>query len=491
MDFSIKVGAPEKQKSSCIVVGQLEDKKLLPSAISVDRASSGYLSKLMASGDLAGRTGSATMLHHVPGVVADRVLVVGLGKASDLGAKTYRDALSRVVRALGDAAVSHAHLYVTEFPVAGTDEAWRATQAAYMAVDATYRFDQMKSKRADARKLREISLGISARPSAALQRAWERGTGLGEGVSLAKDLGNLPSNVCTPTYLAIQAQQLAKAYKLKVQVLDQKEMARLKMGSFLCVTQGTREPAKFIVLEYHGAKTKPVVLIGKGVTFDTGGISLKPSGEMDEMKYDMSGAGSVLGTLKAVAQMQLPINVVGLIPACENMPGGNAIKPGDVVTSMSGQTIEILNTDAEGRLILCDALTYAERYHPEAVIDIATLTGACVVALGSVATGLYSNDDALAKDLLDAGTHAWDRAWRMPLWDDYHEQIKSPFADVANVGGRPAGSVTAACFLSRFAKKFKWAHLDIAGTAWRSGKDKGSTGRPVPLLTNYLIKKSG
>ncbi len=492
MDFSIKVGAPEKQKSSCIVVGQLEDKKLLPSAVSLDRASNGYLSKLMASGDLSGRAGTATMLHHIPGVTAERVLVVGLGKSGDLGAKAYREAVSRAVRALSDGAVSHAILYVTEFPVTDKDEAWRANQAALMAVEATYRFDQMKSKRADARKLRELSIGLSARAGAALERAWDRGTRLGAGVSLAKDLGNLPSNVCTPAYLADQAQQLAKAYKLKIQVLEEKDMARLKMGSFLSVTQGTREPAKFIVLEYRGAKSssKPVVLIGKGITFDTGGISLKPSGEMDEMKYDMSGAGSVLGTLKAVAEMQLPVNVVGLIPTCENMPGGNAIKPGDVVTSMSGQTIEILNTDAEGRLILCDALTYAERYQPQAVIDIATLTGACVIALGSVATGLYSNDEALAKDLLDAGADVWDRAWHMPLWDDYHEQIKSPFADVANVGGRPAGSVTAACFLSRFAKKFKWAHLDIAGTAWRSGKDKGSTGRPVPMLTNYLIRRS-
>ncbi|MFN0314914.1 MAG: M17 family peptidase N-terminal domain-containing protein, partial [Burkholderiales bacterium] len=329
MDFSIKVGAPEKQKSSCIVVGQLEDKKFLPAAVSVDRASKGYLSKLMASGDLTGRAGSITMLHHVSEVIAERVLVLGLGKSAELGAKAYREAVSRAVRALGDGAITHAHLYVTEFPVSGKDEAWRAAQAAQMVDDATYRFDRMKSKPASARKLREVSLGVSVRASAAITRAWERGTGLGAGVSLAKDLGNLPSNVCTPTYLADQAQQLAKAYKLKVQVLDEKDMARLKMGSFLAVTQGTREPAKFIVLEYNGAKAgvKPVVLIGKGITFDTGGISLKPSGEMDEMKYDMSGAGSVLGTLKAVAHMRLPINVVGLIPTCENMPGGNAIKP--------------------------------------------------------------------------------------------------------------------------------------------------------------------
>ena len=275
-------------------------------------------------------------------------------------------------------------------------------------------------------------------------------------------------------------------------MLDERAMEKLGMGALLAVTKGTREPAKFIVLHYRGAgrKQAPVALVGKGITFDTGGISIKPSAEMDEMKYDMSGAGSVLGTFEAVARMRLPVNVVGIVPTCENMPGGNAIKPGDIVTSMSGQTIEILNTDAEGRLVLCDALTYAERFEPDAVIDIATLTGACVIALGSVATGLYANDDGLAQDLLDAGQRSWDRAWRMPLWDDYHEQIKSPFADIANVGGRPAGSVTAACFLARFAKKFKWAHLDIAGTAWRSGKDKGSTGRPVPMLTEFLVARA-
>jgi leucyl aminopeptidase len=247
------------------------------------------------------------------------------------------------------------------------------------------------------------------------------------------------------------------------------------------------------VIRYNGApKTeRPVVLVGKGVTFDTGGISLKPAGDMDEMKYDMCGAASVLGTLRAVAEMKLALNVVGVIPATENMPGGAATRPGDIVTSMSGRTVEILNTDAEGRLILCDALTYAERYKPQAVIDIATLTGACVIALGNVASGLFSNQDALAGELLEAGTDAWDRAWRMPLWDDYQEQLKSPFADVANIGGRPAGSVTAACFLARFAESYEWAHLDIAGTAWVSGKNKGATGRPVPLLATFLIGRSG
>ena len=311
-------------------------------------------------------------------------------------------------------------------------------------------------------------------------------------MKVAKDLGNLAPNICTPSYLAKRALDMSKLHKLKVSVLGQKEMEKLKMGALLAVAKGSHQPAKLIILEYRGgAKTeKPIVLVGKGITFDTGGISLKPAVEMDEMKYDMCGAASVLGTLTAVAEMALPLNVVGIIPTTENMPGGNATKPGDVVTSMSGQTIEILNTDAEGRLILCDALTYAERYNPEAVIDIATLTGACVIALGHVASGLMSNNDQLADELLQAAELSIDQAWRLPLWDDYQDLLKSNFADMANIGGRSAGTISAACFLARFADKYRWAHLDIAGTAWKSGKEKGSTGRPVPLLTQFLISRA-
>jgi leucyl aminopeptidase len=285
---------------------------------------------------------------------------------------------------------------------------------------------------------------------------------------------------------------MAKLYKLKVSVLEQKDMEKLGMGAFLAVARGSHQPAKLIALEYRGlAKMeKPIVLVGKGVTFDTGGISLKPPAEMDEMKFDMSGAASVFGTLTAAAEMKLPLNIVGIIPATENMPGGNAAKPGDVVTSMSGRTIEILNTDAEGRLILCDALTYAERYKPDVVIDIATLTGACVIALGHMASGLMSNNDQLAEELLQASELSSDRAWRLPMWDDYQELLKSNFADMANIGGRSAGTITAACFLSRFTEKYSWAHLDIAGTAWKNGKEKGSTGRPVPLLTQFLLSRA-
>jgi leucyl aminopeptidase len=351
----------------------------------------------------------------------------------------------------------------------------------------------MKSKRVATRGVRHLTLLVGERNDLAGGEAGlMQGAAIALGMSLAKDLGNLPGNVCTPSYLAQAARDLAKQHKLGVQVLERKDMEKLGMGSLLSVARGSREPPKLIVLKYDGGPrgAKPYALVGKGVTFDTGGISLKPAPEMDEMKFDMCGAASVLGTLRAVAELKLPLNVVGVIPATENMPGGATTKPGDIVTSMSGQTVEILNTDAEGRLILCDALTYTERFEPRAVVDIATLTGACVIALGHVASGLFSNDDALAQDLLAAGQTTRDRAWHLPLWDDYQEQLKSNFADFANIGGRPAGSVTAACFLARFTKKFKWAHLDIAGIAWKSGAAKGATGRPVPLLTQFLIDRA-
>ena len=492
MEFSIKAGSPDKQKAGCVVVGVFEPRRLSDAAKTIDRAAKGHIASILRQGDLDGKLGATLLLHHVPGVAAERVLLVGLGKQGDVGAKQYREACRAAVRALNDSGASDALLYLIDSPVNGKELGWKATHLAVVAGEVAYRFDRLKSKKDNKRRPVKLGLGLTGKPPAAVGRALERGAALAEGMNLAKDLGNLPSNICTPSYLARQAQELAREYKLKCQVLEEKDMEKLGMGALLSVTKATREPAKLIVLQYLGGakKEKPVVLVGKGITFDTGGISIKPAAEMDEMKYDMSGAGSVLGTIKAIAEMKLAINVVGIIPTCENMPGGDATKPGDIVTSMSGQTVEILNTDAEGRLILCDALTYAERFDPAAVIDIATLTGACVIALGHVASGLYANDDSLADELLAAGQDSWDRAWQLPLWDDYQEQIKSPFADMANVGGRPAGSVTAACFLARFARKLKWAHLDVAGTAWRSGKDKGSTARPVPMLTTFLIKRA-
>jgi leucyl aminopeptidase len=364
-----------------------------------------------------------------------------------------------------------------------------------MAVEEVlYRFDQMKSKKDEVRHpLRKLTFAVERRGDLPLaEQALLEGRAIAAGMHTMKNLANLPGNVCTPTYLAEQAQALAGKHGLAVEVLDRDAMEQLGMHTLLSVAKGSHQPPQFVILKYAGGKPgdKPIVLVGKGVTFDSGGISLKPGPEMDEMKYDMSGAASVLAAIQAAAMMKLPLNIVAVVPAVENMPGGGATRPGDIVTSMSGQTVEILNTDAEGRLILCDALTYVERFEPACVVDVATLTGACVIALGHVLSGLLANDDALARELLDAGNASWDRAWQMPLFDDYQEQLQSNFADMGNIGGRAAGTITAACFLSRFAKKYKWAHLDIAGTAWRTGKEKGSTGRPVALLVHFLMARS-
>ncbi len=493
MEFSIKAIAPEKLKCDCVAVAIFAASKLSAAAQALDRASKGRISAILKQGDFSAKPGSSLMLYDLAGVASKRVLLVGFGAQGEVAAKELREGVRGAVRALVDAGIGEAALYVADLAVKNRDEKWVTMQAATACLENTYRFDRLKSEPAAASKTpRHIVFGL-LRESKGAAAALERGIAIGKGVNFARDLGNLPPNICTPAYLAEQARALGKSRKLKVTVLERKDMVKLGMGSLLSVADGSRQPPKLITIEYHGGpkKQKPVVLVGKGVTFDTGGISLKPSAEMDEMKYDMSGAGSVLGTMSAITAMKLPLNVVGVIPATENMPGGNATRPGDIVTSMSGQTIEILNTDAEGRLILCDALTYSERFDPAAVVDIATLTGACVIALGHVASGLFSNDGGLADELVAAGQTSWDRVWPMPVWEDYQEQLKSNFADMANIGGRPGGSITAACFLARFAKTFKWAHLDIAGTAWKSGRDKGSTGRPVPLLTQFLMTRAG
>ena len=493
MEFSIKSGSPEKQRTACVVLGVFEPRKLSAAAEIVDAAAKQYLSDILRRGDMEGKTGSSLLLHEVPGVEADRVLLVGLGKEREFREKEYRAALSTAVRQLNDTGGFDGTIYLTELPLRKRDVAWRVRQAAMIVQDTLYRFDRLKSKKDEVRRpLRKLTFCVSRRSELALaEEALAQGLAIANGVAIAKDLGNLPGNICTPSYLADQARQLAKDHGLGVDVLDRADMEKLGMNTLLSVARGSHEPPKFIVLRHAGGgSAKPIVLIGKGITFDSGGISLKPGPEMDEMKYDMCGAASVLGTLKAAAQMKLPLNVIGVIPSTENMPGGSATKPGDVITSMSGQTVEILNTDAEGRLILCDALTYVERFDPDCVVDIATLTGACVIALGHVTSGLLANNDGIARELLDAGHEAHDRAWQLPLWDDYQEQLKSNFADMANIGGRPAGTITAACFLARFAEKLTWAHLDIAGTAWRSGKEKGATGRPVPLLSHFLIERA-
>jgi leucyl aminopeptidase len=495
VEFNIKSGRPEKQRSACVVVGVFEPRKLSLAAEMIDNASNHHLSDILRRGDMDGKAGSCLLLHNVPGMLADRVLLVGLGKEREFRDKEYRDAIAAAVKTLDQTGAYDGAIFLTELPVRKRDVRWRIRQAAMVAMDALYRFDRLKSKKQDVRRaLRKLTFCVGRRNELApAEETLAQGQAIAEGAALARELGNLPGNICTPSYLAEQARALADDKGLKIEVLERDDMTKLGMGALLSVARGSHEPPKLVVLDYRGAgeNDPPVVLIGKGITFDTGGISLKPGAEMDEMKFDMCGAASVLGAVKACARLKLALNLVAIIPTTENMPGGSASKPGDVVTSMSGQTIEILNTDAEGRLILCDALTYAERFRPACVLDVATLTGACVIALGHVATGLFSNDEALARDLLHCGQEAHDRVWHMPLWDDYQDQLKSNFADMANIGGRPAGSVTAACFLSRYAKRYRWAHLDIAGTAWRSGKEKGATGRPVPLLAHFLLHRAG
>ncbi|NKB35902.1 MAG: leucyl aminopeptidase [Gammaproteobacteria bacterium] len=496
MEFSIKSGSPEKQRTACIIVGIHEPRKLSAAAKSIDAASKKALSNLIRRGDIEGKIGQSLLLHNVPGMLCDRVLLVGCGRERDLDELQYCKIIENSIKALNTTGSSDAVSYLSELNVKGRDHNWKISLGVETINHVLYQFKEFKSKNKRPRKtLKKFILTVpSRRELTSGDQAAKIAVSVSKGVKLSRDLGNRPANICTPTHLATQAQQLAKTYKsLKVKVLEEAAMKKLEMNSLLSVSQGSAEPAKLIVMEHNGGKknAKPIVLVGKGVTFDTGGISIKPSPAMDEMKYDMCGAASVIGTMCAIADMGLALNVVGVVPAVENMPSSTATKPGDIFTTMSGQTIEVLNTDAEGRLILCDALTYSERFNPEAVVDIATLTGACVMALGSHATGLLSNHNPLAKDLLHAGETSCDRAWQLPLWDEYQQQLDSPFADFANIGGREAGTITAACFLSRFAKKFHWAHLDIAGTAWNSGKNKCATGRPVPLLTRFLLDRAG
>ena len=437
-------------------------------------------------GDFPFKAGQTLYAYRVAGVKAPRVVFAHVGDGSN---KPLRKAVAAGLALLKGCGA--ARLAVT---MAGGAE-WTAAQAETLVTavcEATYVYRATKPSAAAPSKLTLASVVCARAEVAAVTAGLKRGEAIAAGTELARECANRPGNVCTPTYLAEQAKLLGKEHGLKVEILERKDCEKLGMGSFLSVAQGSDEPLKFIVARWNGgAKTDaPIVLVGKGITFDTGGISIKPAGEMDEMKFDMGGAASVLGTLKAVALMKAKVNLIGVIPACENMPSGRAVKPGDVVTSMSGQTIEVLNTDAEGRLILCDALTYAERFKPAVTVDIATLTGACVVALGGHRSGLFSPDDALAAELLTAGEQAGDPAWRMPLDEEYDEALKSNFADMGNVGGRAGGAITAAKFLQRYTAKQRWAHLDVAGTAWKSGAAKGATGRPVPLLTHFVLARA-
>ncbi|MCS3508706.1 MULTISPECIES: leucyl aminopeptidase [Achromobacter] len=502
MEFSTQTTASLHQvKTAALAVGVYADGVLSPAADIIDRASNGAVRAVVKT-EFRGRAGSTLTLRTLPGVTAQRVVLVGLGKQEEYSARVHASAEQAFASVCVAAQLTEGVSTLAANPIADIAIIARARSAAIAAGAATYHYDASFGKPdRDARpKLKKIVQVVERADAAQAQKGLREGAAIANGMELTRTLGNLPGNICTPTYLGDTAKRLAREFKsLKVEVLDRKQVEALGMGSFLSVARGSAEALRFIVLRHAGAKAAkkgaksaqgPIVLVGKGITFDAGGISLKPAATMDEMKYDMCGAASVLGSFRALAELELPLDVVGLIPACENLPSGTANKPGDVVTSMAGLTIEILNTDAEGRLVLCDALTYAERFKPSAVIDIATLTGACVVALGHVNSGLFSKDDALAEALATAGRKSLDTAWRMPMDDAYQEQLKSNFADLANIGGPPAGAVTAACFLSRFAKAYPWAHLDIAGTAWRGGKDKGATGRPVPLLMQYLLDQA-
>ena len=495
MDFSIKTfdakTTPANIKTGCLVVGVFETKQLSATAKTLD--TSGALTAAMKSGDITGKAGSTLMLRNVDGVQAERILLVGLGKEATVSQKDFGSAMRAIAQVFARIGAADGVIAVPLDGVKDSSTAWAIHCGVIAIEDNAYRFDEMKSKKDPLpESVKKVVFAVSAGEADAAKASITSSVALAHGMNLTKDLGNLPPNICTPTYLSEIARKMAKEFKLGIEVLDRKQLEALKMGSFLSVTNGSVEPPKFIVLKHMGGKAKdaPVVLVGKGITFDSGGISLKPGAGMDEMKYDMCGAATVLGTFRAIAELKLKLNVIGVIATCENMPSGSATRPGDIVTSMSGQTIEVLNTDAEGRLVLCDALTYVERFKPAAVVDIATLTGACVVALGNHNTGLFTrHDDAhdsLADELLAAGKTAGDTAWRMPIEEAYNEQLKSNFADMANIGTPGGGSITAAAFLERFTKQYTWAHLDIAGTAWKSGAAKGATGRPVPLLTTFL-----
>jgi len=503
----------DRATADCVWVGVFATSsgavELSNAAKVLDKVTNGAVARAIKAGDIDGKVGNNLLLRDLTGMPSPRALLVGLGRREDLNEKVFGDAIRAAVKSVsGSKGIKRIASFLTDVPVkAKSGErsgAWRVTAHVTYVRECGYRFERFKTKKDDstaegsakAKSAKPTAEGIShvemllpgdMRPTEA-PKVIEDAQALANGLQLTKDLANLPPNICTPTFLANQARMLAREFRLKIEVLDRAAMEKLGMGALLAVAQGSAQPPQFIVLQHHGATTKdaPHILVGKGITFDTGGISLKPAPDMDEMKYDMSGAATVLGVMRAIAEMGLKRNVIGVIPTCENMPSGTATRPGDIVTSMSGQTVEILNTDAEGRLILCDALTYIEKFKPASVVDIATLTGACVIALGAVNTGLFTADDQLADALIKAGQDAQDPAWRMPLQEEYQELLKSPFADMANVGGRAAGSVTAACFLWRFTKAYRWAHLDIAGTAWKSGAAKGATGRPVSLLVEYL-----
>jgi leucyl aminopeptidase len=495
MEFMSIVDAKVRAQAGCAAVGIYENGDLGVAARQIDKQFEGLIAGLHASGDFAAKLGDSLMLPLPSGSAAARLLLIGLGSRAAFGRKQYRKALLSSAQALAKTGAKDAVVYLALEAVADLDMQYRARIVAEVFSSQSYKIPDLKTtSKPKARPLTAVKVAAAdARGAKAAAEGVRMGAAIGNGMRFARDLANLPPNVCTPTYIGAQALQLAKEFSsIKTKVLDEREIKALKMGAFLAVTQGSAQPPRLVVCEYRGARknSAPICLIGKGITFDSGGISLKDPPAMDEMKFDMSGGATVLGAVRAIAELKLPINVVAIVAAAENMPGSKAVKPADIVTTLSGQTVEILNTDAEGRLVLCDAITYSRRYNPVAVVDVATLTGACIVALGNHLSGLMSNTPSLAQELESAGMRADDRAWRLPIGEEYADQLKSNFADIANVGGREGGACTAASFLGKFAKDLRWAHLDVAGTAWLSGAQKGSTGRPVPLLVDFLIHRA-
>ncbi len=491
MELTAKAIAQLPSKSDCLIVGIFAKNELSDVAEQLDKASKGAISSFLAQGDLGGKLGQTAILYKIHGVPAERLLLVSCGPKKGINDQDFYKILKGIGCTLKQTKAAHATYALNDLKVGEHDESWQFRQAVIAIRDENYSFTQLKSKADSAPTLKQIDFLTSAKHA---QHAIDAGNIIADSVKITKDLAYLPPNICTPEYLAEQAKKTASEISsIKVEILEEADMKKLKMGAILGVTQGSKHPAKFIILSYKGAKKsdeKPIVLVGKGITFDTGGIQLKAPANIVGMKFDMCGAASVFGTLRAAALLKLPLNIIGVMVCVENAIGSNAYLPDSVVTSMSGQTIEINNTDAEGRVILCDALTYVERFKPDVVIDMATLTGAIITALGKHASGLFSNNQTLANALLKAGLESGDRAWQLPIWEDYQPQLDSTVADIANTGPGGANSITAACFLARFTKEYHWAHLDIAGTAFQTGSKAVATGRPVPLLVQYLLDRA-
>lgn len=498
MEFSVNSESLERKRSDCIVVGVFEPRRLSSIVKTIDKISKGYISTLLHSGELEGKIGQTLLLYNVPNVLSERILLIGCGKEHELNERQYKQIINKTINTLNDTGSIEVICCLIELQVKGRNTYWKVRQAVETSKESVYTFNQLKSNKKEPRRsLRKIIFNIpNCCDLTSSKNAIQHGLAIASGIKAAKDLGNMPPNICNSAYLALQARKLADNHSknIKTQILGEHDMKGLGMNAYLAVGRGSANESLMSVIQYNGSSDKearPIVLVGKGLTFDTGGISIKPADSMDEMKYDMCGAAAVYGLMCMVIELNLPLNIIGVLAGCENVIDGRSFRPGDVLTTLSGQTVEVLNTDAEGRLVLCDVLIYVERFKPEVVIDVSTLTGACVIALGHHLTGLMSNHIPLVHELISAAKESGDQAWHLPLSDEFQDELESNIADVANIGSRSGGAITAGCFLSRFTSKYNWAHLDIAGTAWYSGKIKGATGRPVAMLSQFLLNRSG